>query len=212
MHVTSHIATPPIPLLYAVKAADGLSIEVTWKEGNRAPRTETVDLAPLINSLKIYKSLRDNRALFETVHLLDEMGDIIAWGDDDAIDMDSGTIERLAEDMMTAAAFKTFLFEMDYTHNTAAALLGYSRRQIENYISGHTPIPRVCALACAALRLRDPAPRPRVQYLVWVKNWTADRDAFASSYGQCSFSTPSQWLPALQNRTLLNQAAAGYDE
>jgi hypothetical protein len=138
----------------AVKPAEKLCVEITWSEGRRADRTEKVDLAPLINSLKIYKALRNSRALFETVHLLDDQGDIIAWGDDDEIDMDSTAIERLAEDMMTANDFKGFIDHLDFTHNTAAAQLGYSRRQIENFLAGTKPIPRVCALACFALRHR----------------------------------------------------------
>jgi hypothetical protein len=146
------------------------------------------------------------------------MGDTIAWGDDDTIDMDSWTIERLAEDMMTASAFKAFLYDMDYTHNTAAAMLGYSRRQIEYYISGFTEVPRVCALACAALRLRNPSAPSKLHHLVWINNWS-QRDAFASYYGQSTFSSTSQWnigkapfVRVLENRTLVNQAAAGYDE
>jgi hypothetical protein len=216
MRVTSHVHTAAIPLLSAVKPADNLSIEVTWKEGSRAPRTEKVDLAPLINSLKTYKRLRDNPTLFQSVHLLDAMGDIIAWGDDDEIDMDSSTIERLAEDMMTAAAFKAFLFDMEYTHTTAAAMLGYSRRQIENFISGESEIPRVCALACAALRLRNPEPPPRLNYHIWVTNWPSSyRDPFATSYGRCPFPSTSWHVEVgshLHHSAPLNQASAGYDE
>jgi hypothetical protein len=33
----------------------------------------------------------------------------------------------------------------------AAIMLGDSRRQIENFLSGGKPIPRVCVLACWAL-------------------------------------------------------------
>jgi hypothetical protein len=156
MHVIRDMApptVPTIPAMSAVKPAEKLSVEVTWSEGRRAGRTEKVDLAPLINSLRIYKALRNNRALFETVRLLDDQGDIIAWSDGE-IDMDSTAIERLAEDMMTANDFKAFIDHLDFTHNTAAAQLGYSRRQIENFLAGTKPIPRVCALACLALRHR----------------------------------------------------------
>lgn len=143
-----------IPAISEVRPAEKLCIMVTWSRGPRAPKTEKIDLSPLVNSLKIYKPLRNNRALFETVHLLDEGGDIIAWGDDDAIDMDSLALEELARDMMTAEDFKALLNTLQFTHLTAGAMLGYSRRHIENFLSGAKPVPRVCSLACAALRVR----------------------------------------------------------
>jgi hypothetical protein len=199
MRAISQATTPIIPLLSDVTPAEDLSIIVTWKEGQRAPRTEKIDLAPLINSLKIYKALRDDRALFKTVHLLDEMGDIIVWGRDNAIDMDSSTIERFAEDMMTADDFNAFLGEMDYTQNTAAAMLGYSRRQIANYITGFSPIPRVCSLACAALRLRNPTLKPPIHHIAWI--------TYANTFMRAE---DSDFLLPVTNTQLQQQAPAGH--
>ncbi len=142
-----------MPKMSAVKPSGKLLVEVTWSEGRRAPRTELVDLSSLINSMKFHKLLRSNEALFATVHLIDD-GEVIAWGDDDALDMPATSVERLAEDMMTAADFREWLVSLHYTHNTAAAQLGYSRRQIENFLAGHTRVPRVCVLACKALQQR----------------------------------------------------------
>src|SRR5262249_44989663 len=129
-----------------------LMVEVTWSEGPRASRTEKVDLAPLINSMKFYRPLRDDEALFQTVHIVDD-GEVLAWGENDAIDMAATSVVRLAEDMMTANDFRAFLRFVNYTQNTAAAQLGYSRRQIGYYLKGD-PIPRVCVLACQTLKLR----------------------------------------------------------
>ena len=154
MNGTSQIVAGSMPKLSAVSPAEKLCVEVTWSEGPRAPRTETVDLSPLINSHKFYKPLRKNRPLFETVHLIDD-GEVLAWGDSDAVDMAATSVERLAEEMMTPNDFKVFVASLHYTHSTAAAMLGYSRRQIENFLSGTKPIPRVCALACIALQHRS---------------------------------------------------------
>jgi hypothetical protein len=84
-----------MPRLGAVDPAGNLRVRVTWKRGLREPRTEVVDLGPLIGSLKFYKPLRDDRALFESVHLIN-MGSRIAWGRDDDIDMAATSLERLA--------------------------------------------------------------------------------------------------------------------
>jgi hypothetical protein len=151
MNATSQIFAGSMPKLSTVKPMGKLCIEATWSEGPRAHRTETIDLAPLIHSHKFYKPLRRNPALFQTVHLIDD-GEVIAWGADDAIDMPATSVERLAQDMMTPHEFRIFVYDMKYTHNTAAAQLGYSRRQIENFLAGTKPIPRVCVLACYALR------------------------------------------------------------
>lgn len=82
------------PKLSSIKAAQGLSVHVAWKSGVRTQRTETVDLAPLINTHTYYKPLRDDRALFESVRLTGD-GAIVTWGDA-ALDMAVTSIERLA--------------------------------------------------------------------------------------------------------------------
>jgi hypothetical protein len=145
-----------MPKLSSVRPAEKLSIVVTWIEGARAHRTESVDLSPLICSFKFYKKLRKNRALFETVHLVED-GEAIAWGNDDSIDMAATSIERLAEEALTPDELRQFLDQEDLTQEGAAALLGYSRRQIAHYLAGDKPIPRVFALACYALAARRAA-------------------------------------------------------
>ena len=137
-----------------MRGAKGLSVVVTWADGARARRTETIDLSPLVNSLRFYKPLRDNPRLRATVHLIED-GHAIAWGADDAIDMAATSLERLAEETMTPEDLRTFIAHQSLTHSAAAALLGYSRRQIELYLSGAQPIPRVVALACHAIKLRS---------------------------------------------------------
>jgi hypothetical protein len=156
MSVTSLTAVASMPKLSSVLPAEKLSIVVTWSEGARAHRTESVDLSPLICSFKLYKKLRKNGALFETVHLVED-GEAIAWGNDDGMDMAATSIERLAEEALTPDELRQFLDQEDLTQEGAAALLGYSRRQIAHYLAGDKPIPRVFALACHALAARRAA-------------------------------------------------------
>ena len=56
------IVAGEMPKLSAVRAQN-LCVEVVWAKGPRGTRTETVDLAPIINSLKAYKRLRTDRTL-----------------------------------------------------------------------------------------------------------------------------------------------------
>ncbi len=60
----------------------------------------SVDLGSAIKRLKIDAPLRDDRALFESVHLVSDS--VIGWGDDDAIDMHASAIERLAAEAAPA--------------------------------------------------------------------------------------------------------------
>jgi hypothetical protein len=156
MNAADRTIAGSMPRLASVSPADKLSVEVTWSDGPRAPRTEVVDLSPLIGSFKVYRQLRKNRALFHSVHLIED-GEAIAWGDSDHTDMSVTSIERLAEEALAADEFRRFLSEQNLTQEAAAAMLGYSRRQIAHYVAGDKPIPRVFALACRALEARRAA-------------------------------------------------------
>ena len=143
----------PLPRIAQMRVVDHLVIELTWAVGIRAGRTDVVDLSPMINAFKHYRPIRDDRALFATAHLIEE-GGIIAWGNDDSIDMAADSIEALAEETLTPEDFQEFLNHYDFTHQEIAAHLGRSRRQIENYLAGSEPIPRIVALACFGLVAR----------------------------------------------------------
>lgn len=151
MSASKETRTAPLrlvmPLIASVRPGKGhLQVIVTWQQGIRPlDKEEAVDLSPLVNAMKFYRPLREDRKLFRTVHLIDD-GNAVAWGDA-AIDMAATSIERLAEETMTADDFRIFLSRHSLTHAEAAAVLGRSRRQIENYLSGAL-IPRVVALAC----------------------------------------------------------------
>jgi hypothetical protein len=142
----------PMPRIGAVRAIDGESVLVNWIDGSRAGRTEAINLLPLIDNFRAFESLRRNKKLFSTVHVIED-GGAIAWGEDEAIDMASTSIERLAEEAMSADDFSAFLVRNQFTHQGAASALGRSRRQIEYYLSTGM-IPRVIALACFGYEAR----------------------------------------------------------
>jgi hypothetical protein len=143
----------PTPRISKVQAVEHLVIRVEWSEGNRANRNEIVDLSPMINTFRLYRPLRENKELFRTVHLI-ERGRILAWGDDDEIDMLVDNVQELAEETMTADDLREFLKISDLTQGEAAALLDRSRRQIANYLSGSESIPRGFVLSCFGLIAR----------------------------------------------------------
>jgi len=142
----------PMPVLASVKSEASLQVRVTWKESLRPHEEDVVDLSPLINSFKMYRPLRKNKDLFRDVRVSED-GNAISWGDG-SIDMSATAIERLAEEAMTADELRKFIVENHMTHAEMAAALGYGRRQIEGFLSGKNPIPRVVALACYGFEAR----------------------------------------------------------
>ena len=135
----------PMPRLARVAADEDHQLVVTWAEGDRDGRTETVDLAPLIFTLRFYRLLRENLELFKTVRLIDN-GTAIAWGDGE-IDMAATSVERLAEESMTNQDFRDWMSANKLSYSTTSAALGISRRMVA-YYAKDTPIPRYIALAC----------------------------------------------------------------
>ena len=141
---------PPMPRIGSVEPDSDLSIRVNWT-GNVNPSLSTViDLAPIILTYKFYRPLRDNPALFRTVHVINE-GTAIAWGANDEIDMSATAIEHLASEVMQSLNFRSWLEKNQLTLDAAASQLGISRRLAAYYTSGEKPIPRYIALACAYL-------------------------------------------------------------
>jgi hypothetical protein len=139
----------PMPRIEKVSPVSATSIEASWRTGRRQGSSSAVDLAPLIFSLKSFAPLRNDEALFRTVHVVED-GAAIAWGAGDELDMAAATVERLAEETMTAADFAEFLKRNRMSLDSAAAQLGISRRLVA-YYTKERKIPRYIALACAYL-------------------------------------------------------------
>jgi len=111
-----------------------------------------VDLSPLIDTLRFYAPLRENQKLFASIHLINR-GSAVAWGDEE-VDMSSGSIQRLAEESMTADEFRAFLTRNNMTQEACAARLGRSKRMLAYYLEKGM-VPRLVTLACFALEFRD---------------------------------------------------------
>ena len=142
----------PLPRIAAVQPQGGLSVSITWAT---SPEPVTVDLAPDILTFKTYVPLRNDLALFKTVHVMTG-GAALGWGADDGIDMPATAVERLAEEVMSTTDFQAFLKRTNLTWDAAAAQFGISRRLVGYYASGQ-PVPRYIALASAYLESRTAA-------------------------------------------------------
>src|SRR5215475_13030306 len=144
----------PLPRISEIRALPDFRLAIVWAAGSRTGRADFVDLAPVINTYKLYRPLRNNEELFRTARLVDH-GNVVEWGDG-TIDMPAELIKDIANEAMTPLDFAGFLRRNDLTQEAAAALLGYSRRQIENFVSTGL-IPRVVALACYGYEARSGA-------------------------------------------------------
>ena len=140
------------PRISEIRALRDFRLWLVWAAGSRPGHTDSVDLAPVINTYKLYRPLRNNDELFQTARLVDS-GNVVEWGDG-SIGMSAELIEDIANESMTPHDFAGFLRRNDLTQEAAAALLGYSRRQIGNFVSVG-PIPRVVALACYGYEARS---------------------------------------------------------
>src|SRR5271156_192948 len=84
----------PLPRIANVRPAEGLAVAVTWAAGPRAGRTDIVDLAPVIMTLRFYRPLHQNSGLFATVAAAED-GSALTWNGG-RLDMAATTVERLA--------------------------------------------------------------------------------------------------------------------
>ena len=85
----------PLPRIASIRILTDFVVSLEWAEGSRGVgRAETVDLAPAINTFRIYRPLRSNAALFSTMRLIED-GAVIEWDSPD-LDMSAEMVEDLA--------------------------------------------------------------------------------------------------------------------
>ena len=145
----------PLPRLASVTPLGGFEVAVTWDPGTREEEREVVDLAPAILRYRVYAPLRDDAALFATVHLQDHRFGV-AWGAAGSIDMGVLMIEDLADETMRPEDFDAFMRRHAFSLDAVAAELGVSRRMAAYYRKQHR-VPRTVALACRYLDLKASA-------------------------------------------------------
>lgn len=139
-----------LPKLASVEPGNGrYDVQVTWASGARTGLTDTVDLAPMIFTFKVFKPLRDGTVALDTVRLGD-YGASIVWPDNEDLDIGADAIEEMAAQTMTNADFSAFLKRNKLTLDAAAAHLGIARRLVA-YYAKERDIPRYIALACRQL-------------------------------------------------------------
>src|SRR5215510_14297578 len=92
----------PLPRISEIRALPDFRLAIVWAAGSRTGRADFVDLAPVINTYKLYRPLRNNEELFRTARLVDH-GNVVEWGDG-TIDMPAELIKDLANEAMTSLA------------------------------------------------------------------------------------------------------------
>lgn len=132
------------PRIAAVRPGEGdYVVHVTWEDGSDT----RVDLAEPVFAYKHFRPLR-NVARFRTIDV-EEWGWAISWGDD--LDFSGEALMEMAraqEDAaMTASELRAWLKLHDQTQESAARLLGISKRIIAYYATGARPIPKYIVLA-----------------------------------------------------------------
>jgi len=181
----------PLPRMSEIQALPDFRLAIAWAEGSRRGRTDLIDLAPIIYTYKLYRPLRNNDELFQTARLVDG-GNVVEWGDG-RIDMSAELVEEIANETMTPQDFASFLERNGLTQEAAAALLGYSRRQIGNFVSVG-PIPRVVALACYGYEVRAGTHEVRT-----ATHKEPQSDTSPNTYEQVAKETRAMLLQTAQN-------------
>lgn len=129
----------PLPRIAAARPLDGRKVAVTWRSGS----TTIVDLAPALESRRIYIPLRADDALFATLRV-SQHGDAIEW--DGGLDFSAVWLDRLPPATFDNEDFRQAMDDLGMTLDGMAAQLEISRRQVADYRKDK-PIPRHIALA-----------------------------------------------------------------
>lgn len=114
-------------------------VAIQWRDG----RICEVDLAPAFANLKIFRRVREDDALFQTMSV-DEYGDALVW--DDGAELSAMWIAELAEASMSNTEFRAAMDDLRHTLDSMALRLGVARRLIAEYRKDK-PIPKHIALA-----------------------------------------------------------------
>jgi hypothetical protein len=136
----------PLPRIAAASPLDGRRAQIQWQDG----RQVQVDLAPAFTSLRIFRRVRDDDALFGTL-TVDEYGDALVW--EDGAELSAVWIEELAAATLGNAEFREAMDTLHLTLDGMAARLGIARRLVADYRKDK-PIPKHIALATRYLLSR----------------------------------------------------------
>lgn len=130
----------PLPRIARVEPLDERNIRVTWRSGE----VVTLDLAPALQSRRIFIPLRDDDALFRRV-AVNEYGDGIEWPAQD-LEFSAAWLESLPSIEFSNADFRAAMDTLGHSLEGMAAALQISRRLVADYRKDK-PIPRHIAFA-----------------------------------------------------------------
>ncbi|MDD3447015.1 MAG: DUF2442 domain-containing protein [Zavarzinia sp.] len=128
-----------LPRISAVFPLDGRKVKIVWRDG----RAKTVDLAPALESRRVFIPLRKDDALFHTLRV-NEDGNAIEW--DNGLDFSAVWLDRLPPVDFDNAAFRNAMDSLGMTLDGMALALGISRRIVAE-LRKSKPVPRHIALA-----------------------------------------------------------------
>lgn len=128
-----------LPRIADAQALDGRKVRVTWRSGE----VKVVNLAPALESRRVYIPLRQDDALFQTLKV-NEDGTAIEWSAD--LDFSAAWIDRLPADTFTNDDFREAMAKLSVSLDGMASALEISRRLVADYRK-EKPIPRHIALA-----------------------------------------------------------------
>lgn len=128
-----------LPRIAHAVPLDGRKVKVVWADGS----VKVVDLSGALASRRIYIPLRDDDALFQSLHVT-EYGDGIEWNDN--LDFSAVWLDRLPEADFTNEEFRRAMASLKLSNEGMAADLEISRSQVAEY-KKDKPIPRHIALA-----------------------------------------------------------------
>jgi len=128
-----------LPRIAHAVPLDGRKVKVMWADGS----VKVVDLSGALASRRVYIPLRDDDALFQSLHVT-EYGDGIEWKND--LDFSAVWLDRLPEADFTNEEFRRAMASLKLSNEGMAADLEISRSQVAEY-KKDKPIPRHIALA-----------------------------------------------------------------
>ena len=138
----------PLPRLAAADALDGRKLRLTWRSG----KTDVVDLAPVLESRRLFVRLRSDDALFRALRVSDD-GDAVEWPGED-LELSAVWLARLPSAEFSNLDFRMAMDELGVTLDGMAAALEISRRIVADYRKDK-PIPRHIAFATRYLLERQ---------------------------------------------------------
>jgi hypothetical protein len=132
-----------LPRIAEAVPLDHRKVRITWRSGI----SKTVDLAPALESRRLYIPLRRDDALFRTLRVSD-YGDAIEWDGD--LDFSAVWLDRLPSAIFDNQDFRVAMDQLGMTLDGMAAALDVSRRLVAGYRKDKA-IPKYIALAARYL-------------------------------------------------------------